>query len=133
MLSPVLLLVAMVPLAWIPAWGAEPLLAPASSTASGYVVEELPLPADILPSCMAVQLDGTLIVGSIDGDLLRVVDPDSDGRLDRYTRGAETLHWPLSLRSEGNDVLVAMHGALLRLSDRDRDGWAERWRTLSDA
>ena len=103
--------------------------------ASGYVAEKLPLPADILPSCMAVRPDGTLVVGSMDGDILLVTDSDGDGVLDRYTPlGGDTA--ALAARacgSEGEDVLMATRGALLRLSDRDRDGWAERWRTLSDA
>ena len=108
---------------------------PVAATArSGYVARKLPLPADILPSCMTVRPDGTLVVGSMDGDILLVTDSDQDGTLDRYTRWAGTLpHWPLGLRAEGNDVLVSTRGALLRLSDRDRDGWAERWRTLGDA
>jgi glucose/arabinose dehydrogenase len=83
---------------------------------------------------MAVRPDGTLVVGSMDGDLLLVVDTDRDGQPDRYKRWAGTLpHWPLGLRAEGEGVLVATRGALLRLWDRDRDGWAERWETLSDA
>ena len=114
----------------VPALGTGPSPAPAS----GYVLEKLPLPADVLPSCMAVRPDGALIVGSMDGDVLLVRDSDGDGRLDRYVRWAGTLpHWPLGLRAEGDDVLVATRGALLRLGDRDGDGWAERWRTLSDA
>ncbi len=113
------------------AGAAEPVAAP---VAAGYVARKLPLPADILPSCMAVRPDGTLVVGSMDGDILLVTDSDGDGLPDRYTRWAGTLpHWPLGLRAEGDDVLVSTRGALLRLSDRDRDGWAERWRTLSDA
>ncbi|MDR3639293.1 MAG: sugar dehydrogenase [Isosphaeraceae bacterium] len=102
--------------------------------ASGYVVRKLPLPADVLPSCMAVRPDGTLMIGSMDGDVLSVVDSDGDGTLDRYRRWAGTLpHWPLGLRAEGSDLLIATRSALLRLSDPDGDGWAERWRTLSDA
>jgi glucose/arabinose dehydrogenase len=108
--------------------GAEP------AGRSGYLVRKLPLPADVLPSCMAVRPDGTLMVGSMDGDVLAVVDSDGDGLPDRYRRWAGTLpHWPLGLRAEGSDLLIATRSALLRLSDRDGDGWAERWRTLSDA
>src|SRR5262249_13068347 len=83
-----------------------------------------------------VRPDGTLIVGSMDGDVLLVVDSDHDpdGLPDRYIRWAGTLpHWPLGMRVEGDDVLLATRGALLRLADRDRDGWAESWPTLSDA
>src|SRR5262249_9850642 len=100
----------------------------------GYIARKLPLPADILPSCMVVRGDGTLGVGSMDGDVLLVTDSDGDGVSDRYSRWAGTLpHWPLGMRVEGEDLLVATRGALLRLSDRDHDSWAERWRTLSDA
>jgi glucose/arabinose dehydrogenase len=110
------------------AHAAEPL--PGSG---GYVAKKLPLPNDILPSCMTVRPDGTLVVGSMDGDVLMVTDSDRDGLLDRYTRWAGTLpHWPLGLQAEGDDLLIATRGALLRLSDRDRDGWAERWLTLCD-
>src|SRR3954471_11448371 len=110
---------------------AEPGPAPATV---GYVARKLPLPADVLPSCMAVRADGALVVGSMDGDVLLVTDGDGDGVLDRYARWAGTLpHWPLGMRVEGEDVLLSTRGALVRLSDRDRDGWAERWRTLSDA
>lgn len=108
--------------------------AEAERQVGGYLVRKLPLPPDILPSCMTVRGDGTLFVGSMDGDVLRVVDSDGDGLLDRYARWAGTLpHWPLGLRAEGNDLLIATRGALIRLSDRDVDGWAERWLTLSDA
>jgi hypothetical protein len=100
----------------------------------GYVARKLPLPPDVLPSSMAVRGDGTLVVASMDGDVLLVTDSDGDGVLDRYLRWAGTLpHWPLGMRIEGADVLLATRGALLRLVDRDRDGWAESWRTLSDA
>ena len=109
----------------VPAGAAEP---------AGYVAKKLALPADILPSCIAVRPDGTLVVGSMDGDILFVDDTDRDGIPDRYRRWAGTLpHWPLGLRAEGDDFLVATRSALFRLSDRDGDGWAERWATLSDA
>jgi glucose/arabinose dehydrogenase len=110
--------------------------APPATTVSGagYVARRLALPADILPSCMAARPDGTLVVGSMDGDVLLVNDTDGDGLPDRYARWAGTLpHWPLGMLAEANDLLVSTRGALLRLSDRDRDGWAERWETLSDA
>src|SRR5262245_16371201 len=83
---------------------------------------------------MAVRPDGTLVVGSMDGDVLLVTDTNGDGLLDKYTRWAGTLpHWPLGMLAEGDDLLLSTRGALLRLTDRDRDGWAERWATLSDA
>src|SRR6188472_406669 len=94
-----------------------------SATSAGYVARKLALPPDVLPSCMAVRGDGTLVVGSMDGDILLVADGDGDGAPDRYRRWAGTLpHWPLGLRVEGDDVLASTRGALLRLSDRDRDG-----------
>jgi glucose/arabinose dehydrogenase len=109
-------------------------------TGAGYVARKLPLPPDILPSCMAVRPDGTLVVASMDGDVLLVRDSPvdaggpGDGLPDRYERWAGTLpHWPLGMRVEGEDLLLSTRGALLRLSDRDHDGWAERWQTLSDA
>lgn len=106
----------------------------AASPEAGYMVRKLPLPADVLPSCMAVRPDGTLVIGSMDGDVLFVTDSDRDGISDRYQRWAGTIpHWPLGMRAEGDDILVAARGSLLRLSDRDRDGWAERWQSLSDA
>ncbi|HEV3121448.1 MAG TPA: sugar dehydrogenase [Isosphaeraceae bacterium] len=105
-----------------------------ASAASGYEARKLALPADVLPSCMAVRPDGTLVVGSMDGDILLVVDSNHDGVLDRYKRWAGTLpHWPLGLLADGDQLLVATRHGLLRLSDRDGDGWAERWETLSDA
>jgi glucose/arabinose dehydrogenase len=104
------------------------------AVSGGYVARKLPLPPDILPSSMAVRGDGTLVVASMDGDVLLVTDSDGDGVLDRYTRWAGTLpHWPLGMRFEDKDLLLATRGALLRLADRDGDGWAESWRTLSDA
>src|SRR6188768_2690712 len=72
-----------------------------AATSSGFQAQRLPLPADILPSCMAVRPDGTLAVGSMDGDILLVGDADGDGVLDTYTRWAGTLpHWPLGLLAE---------------------------------
>lgn len=100
----------------------------------GYEVVRLPLPADVLPSCMAVRPDGGLVIGSMDGEILDATDADGDGLLDTYRRRAGTLpHWPLGLLSEDGSLLVAARGALLRLSDRDGDGWAESWVTVSDA
>ncbi len=109
----------------LPALAAEP---------TGYEVRQLALPPDILPSCMAVRPDGTLAIGSMDGDVLFVEDSDADGLPDHYRRWAGTLpHWPLGMLADGDGLIVATRGALLRLSDSDGDGWAERWRTLSDA
>jgi glucose/arabinose dehydrogenase len=99
----------------------------------GYEVQRLPLPPDILPSCMAVRPDGTLAIGSMDGDILFVVDTNRDGLPDAYQRWAGTLpHWPLGLMADRDTLLVATRGALLRLTDRDQDGWAERWDTITD-
>lgn len=131
--SKVASITATVALAWSlgHATAGGPLPAPG---ASGYVVQKLALPSDILPSCMAVRQDGTLVVGSMDGDILLAEDSDRDGLPDRYRRWGGTLpHWPLGLKAEGDGLLVATRSALLRLSDRDKDGWAERWETLSDA
>jgi glucose/arabinose dehydrogenase len=101
--------------------------------ASGYRAERLPLPADVLPSCMAVRPDGTLAVGSMDGDVLLVRDSDGDGIPDSYERWAGTLpHWPLGMIAEGDDLIVATRSALIRLSDTDGDGWADRWTTITD-
>ena len=67
-----------------------------SGGVSGYLVKKLPLPSDILPSCLAVRPDGTLAVGSMDGDVLLARDSDHDRVPDRYVRWAGTLpHWPL--------------------------------------
>ena len=102
--------------------------------AAGYRADRLPLPADVLPSCMAVRPDGTLAVGSMDGDVLLVVDEDGDGVPETYQRWAGTLpHWPLGMIAEGDDLVVSTRSALIRLSDGDGDGWAERWETISDA
>ncbi len=104
------------------------------STTPGYTIQRLPLPPDVLPSCLATRPDGTIVVGSMDGEVLLLVDQDKDGRPETYRRWAGTLpHWPLGLSTEGDDVLIATRGALLRLSDKNRDGWAEKWTTLSDA
>ncbi len=105
-----------------------------ANTRSGYQAIQLPLPPDVLPSCMAVRPDGTLAIGSMDGEVLLVKDTNSDGLPDHYHRWAGTLpHWPLGLMADGDDLIVATRGALLRLSDDDGDGWAERWRTITDA
>ena len=102
--------------------------------ASGYRAERLPLPANVLPSCMAVRPDGTLAIGSMDGDVFLVTDDDGDGIPESYHRWAGTLpHWPLGLMAEGDDLVIATRAALLRLCDDDRDGWAERWTTVTDA
>ena len=102
--------------------------------ASGYLADRLPLPADVLPSCMAVREDGTLVVGSMDGDVLLVVDEDGDGIPETYRRWAGTLpHWPLGMVAEGDEIVISTRSALLRLADDDEDGWAERWTTVTDA
>src|SRR5579883_1440436 len=86
-------------------FGAEP---PPAAQSAGYVARKLPLPVDILPSCMAVRAERSLVVGSMDGDILLVRDTDRDGIPDCYVRLAGTLpHWPLGLRAENLNMIVA--------------------------
>src|SRR5262245_59152108 len=104
------------------------------ATTPGYEVLRLPLPPSVLPSCMAVRPDGTLAIGSMDGEVMLVVDADGDGVLDTYKKFAGNLpHWPLGLLADGDDLLIATRQAFLRLTDADKDGWAERWTTITDA
>lgn len=111
-----------------------PLLIAAAPPSIGYTARRLNLAADVLPSCMTTQPNGTIVIGSMDGDILQLRDTNSDGIPDSLHRWAGTLpHWPLGMMAEGDDLLVSTKSALLRLSDRDHDGWAERWRTVSDA
>jgi glucose/arabinose dehydrogenase len=108
--------------------------AAAGDAPGGYEVRRLPLPADVLPSCMAIRPDGSLAVGTMDGDIRIVRDSDGDGTLDAYDRWAGTIpHWPLGLLADGEDLIVAARSGLIRLRDADRDGWAESWTTIADA
>ena len=61
------------------------------ATTPGYEVLRLPLPPSVLPSCMAVRPDGTLAIGSMDGEVMLVVDTDDDGVLDTYKKFAGNL------------------------------------------
>ena len=109
------------------------LLAPAPSS-TGYSAKRLALPAHILPSCMTTQPNGTVVIGSMDGDIYQLKEPRSINEPTTLHRWAGTLaHWPLGMMAEGDDLIVATKPALLRLIDRDHDGWAEKWQTISDA
>jgi hypothetical protein len=126
------------PSAAIPLALAALLAAPAPVSAGegppGYEARRLPLPAEVLPSCMAIRPDGTLAVGTMDGEVLLVRDSDADGLLDRYDRLAGALpHWPLGLLADGEDLIVSARSGLIRLRDADGDGWAESWETITDA
>jgi glucose/arabinose dehydrogenase len=106
----------------------------AAPPGTGYTAKRLNLPPDILPSAMTSCPDGTVMVGSMDGDVYRLVDANRDGTPETYARWAGTLsHWPLGMAADGDDVLISIKGALVRLSDQDHDGWAEKWSNITDA
>jgi len=91
----------------------------------GYGVHRLALPDHIMPTALTWRDDGTLVVASLQGDILLVRDTDGDGIEDLATPFAKHLAAPFGLAIDGDDILVSHKPEILRLRDTDGDGRAD--------
>ncbi len=107
----------------------------------GWTVSLFAAPPNIgYPTCLTAAPSGELFVGidengSIDakpgrGRILRCVDSDGDGRMDRYTIFADGVDSPRGLVWDGR-TLYCLHPPFLRaFHDEDGDGVSERSEVL---
>ena len=107
------------------------------SVAPGFEVTRLPLEMEMMPTAIAWQRDGGMLVSSLKGRVWQIVDRDQDGLEETAVVMADDvaapfgLAIPKGLASDDNVVDVVTKYALLRLTDRDGDGVADRWQRLA--
>jgi len=97
----------------------------------GFQGTRLPVTDELMPTGLAWQADGTLIVSSLKGRVWRLRDTSGDGLEDTATPLSDELAAPYGVAAHGDAVDVINKYALLRLYDTDHDGRAERTETLA--
>ncbi len=102
----------------------------------GYRTQVLPLSGEVMPTGLAWQPDGTLILASLKGRVWLASDSDGDGLEDSFRPFSQELASPYGVASanepgtKGAVDVITKYG-LLRLLDQDGDGHAERTVTLA--
>lgn len=102
------------------------------TTLPGYVGERLPLPAAMMPTALAHDAAGRLLITSLKGDLLRAEDTSGDGLEHEVAILQQGLSAPFGVLAQGQDVLVIHKPELLRLSDSNGDGHYDRREVVLD-
>lgn len=85
----------------------------------GFSAQQLPLPISEMPISLSWSPSGEMYAGSLKGNILRVVDSDSDGLEDSYEIIAPNFPTPYGLYAGKDYVDVVTKYALVRLSDRN--------------
>lgn len=100
---------------------------------AGYRVETIKLPEGVAfgVSGMGFARDGSLFVTTREGEVWKLVNPQSDKRT--WQRFASGLHEPLGIFVDGktNQIFVVQRPELTELIDTDGDGRADRFKTIS--
>ncbi len=102
------------------------------TTFPGHEGTRLPIPTTIMPTALALDSQGRLLVTSLKGDVYRISDSNNDGLEEKLELIAEGLSAPFGVVADGNDVLVAHKPELLRLIDGNNDGIFEKREIPSD-
>lgn len=102
------------------------------TTWPGYEGRRLPISASLMPTALARDDQGQLLITSLKGDVVRVTDTDGDELEDRLELLAEGLSAPFGVIADGNDILVTHKPELLRLSDTNGDGRYTRREIVAD-
>jgi len=97
----------------------------------GYTAVRLPLSDEIMPTALAWQADGALIIASLNGRVWQARDTDGDGLEDAMQPFSDDLAAPYGLATGENYVDVTTKYALVRLFDHDDDGRADRTQVLA--
>lgn len=108
-----------------------PLQAAPLQVVPGFTSVRLPLSDEIMPTGLAWQPNGTLVIASLKGQVWLAHDHDADGLADRLTPFSDDLPAPYGLYATDEYVDVITKFALLRLFDDDRDGRADRTVTVA--
>ncbi|MBT5018193.1 MAG: c-type cytochrome [Planctomicrobium sp.] len=102
------------------------------TTFPGYIGQRLPLPVTVMPTAIAQDQQGRLLVTSLKGDVYRVSDSDGDGIEENYELIQEGLSAPFGIVADGDDILVTHKPELVRLIDEDKDGHFEKREIVAD-
>lgn len=98
----------------------------------GMEAIRLPLPMDVMPTALAWDQNGALLVASLKGQVVRARDTDGDQLEDTWEPVTDELAAPygIAVRPDGAIDVINKY-ALLRLLDEDGDGFCERVVTLA--
>ncbi len=97
----------------------------------GFVGHRLPLPVELMPTGLAWDARGRLLVASLKGRVWLVEDRDGDGLPESARVFSDELAAPYGLHVGPQGVDVINKYALLRLVDRNGDGRADQVHTLA--
>jgi len=99
--------------------------------APGFHAVRLPFPEEVMPTGLAFDAQGRLLVTSLKGRLWRSEDDDHDGWEDRLVPISDELAAPYGVAVREGIIDVINKYALLRLIDQDGDGQIDRMETLA--
>ena len=97
----------------------------------GFEATRLPLDNELMPTALAWQSDGTLIVASLKGRVWLAHDTDGDGLEETVLPFSDELAAPFGMAAGDDYIDVINKYALLRLLDTDGDGKADHTVTLA--
>ncbi len=97
----------------------------------GFQAVRLPFTDEIMPTGLAWDSQGRLLISSLKGRIWRATDDNGDGWEDRIEPISDELAAPYGLTMRGEQLVVINKYALLGLSDKDGDGWIDRMETLA--
>ncbi|GIW94549.1 MAG: hypothetical protein KatS3mg110_2590 [Pirellulaceae bacterium] len=95
----------------------------------GFRAVRLPFTDELMPTGLAWDNQGRLLVTSLKGRLWRASDDNQDGWEDRVEPISDELAAPYGVAVRGDQIVVINKYALLGLSDLDGDGQLDRMET----
>jgi mono/diheme cytochrome c family protein len=96
----------------------------------GFASTRLPLPRDVMPTGLAWDANGHLVIASFKGQVWRATDHNGDGLEETLDLVGDGLAAPYGIAAGDRYVDVTTRYGLLRLLDEDHDGFAERTQML---
>lgn len=102
------------------------------TTWPGQTGVRLPIPISLMPTAIAADDEGRLLVTSLKGHVYRISDRDGDGIEEYLELIQEGLSAPFGIASQGKSILVAHKPELIRLIDEDNDGVFEKREIVAD-
>jgi len=97
----------------------------------GFEAIRLPLSDEVMPTGLAWNHRGRLVICSLNDQVFFADDTDNDGLEDKLAVFADGLSAPYGVNTTGDAVDVVNKYALVRLEDTDADGSADRLTTLA--
>jgi mono/diheme cytochrome c family protein len=90
--------------------------------APGFTGERLPLPPEIMPTCLTWRPNGRLVFSSLKGQVYEALDTDRDGSADQLRLVGDGLPAPYGVHAGPGYVDVSAKYAVLRLWDASATG-----------